>query len=238
MNQGTICHRLPDLAKLLITVTVLVAVLSIPIEARTDSTADTVEEVLASNQSWPIYGLLACVVFVGHSLAAIPLMYLIRRLAFFLPMVVVLSISVPAAEGFSSVAGWAIMFSILFRSSLAFMAMLWLVNVLPFDQMLMTLRRVHVPEVLVSMLAFMHRYVFVLWDELNRMTNARRARTLGKTSLWFRWQTNARMVGTLLIRAMSRAERVHKAMCARGWDGHIRFIDPAAFDDGLSEGRQ
>lgn len=231
----TVCHRLPDLAKLIITFVVLAFVLSVPIHGRVDAAAATVEDVLASNTSWPIYGLLACVIFAGHSLAAIPLMYLVRRLALFLPMVVMLSIAVPAAEGFASPAGWAIMFSILFRSSLAFMAMLWLVNVLPFDRMLMTLRRVRVPEVLLSMLAFMHRYVFVLWDELNRMTSARKARTFGKASLWFRWQTNARMVGTLLIRAMSRAERVHRAMCARGWDGHLRFIDPAAFDKAVAE---
>jgi energy-coupling factor transporter transmembrane protein EcfT len=26
----------------------------------------------------------------------------------------------------------------------------------------------------------------------------------------------------LLVRALERAERVHGAMCARGWDGHVR----------------
>jgi energy-coupling factor transporter transmembrane protein EcfT len=29
----------------------------------------------------------------------------------------------------------------------------------------------------------------------------------------------------LLLRAMERAERSHRAMLARGWDGSIRFLD-------------
>ena len=201
-----------------------------PIQSSSTRYADSVAEVLESARNWPMHGFLACVIFAGHSMARIPLMYLLRRLMLFLPMVFMLSISLPAAEGFQTSAGWTLMFTILFRSSLAFMAMLWLINVLPFDRMLITLRRLWVPEVLLSMLAFMHRYLFVLWEELGRMTTARQARTFGKSSLRFRWQSSARLVGMLLIRAMTRAERVHQAMLARGWDGRMRSIDPLKFE--------
>ncbi|MDA1015373.1 MAG: energy-coupling factor transporter transmembrane component T [Planctomycetota bacterium] len=230
MNGSSVCHRLPDLVKLWLALGVVGIVLSIPVHNSAVRHANSVEDVLQSARNWPVHGVLACVIFIGHSVARIPLVYLLRRLLLFLPMVMMLSISLPAAEGFNTSAGWTLMFSILFRSSLAFMAMLWLINVLPFDRMLTTLRRLWIPEVLLSMLAFMHRYLFVLWEELGRMTTARQARTFGKASLWFRWQSSARMVGTLLIRAMTRAERVHQAMLARGWDGRMRSIDPAAFD--------
>ena len=201
----TVCHRLPPRVKLFLTLAVVMAGVSLP------------------PAHWPVQGALACVVFMGHTLARIPLAYLGKRLAWFLPMVFLLSISLPAAQGFRS--GWDIMTAIMFRSLLAFLALVWLVNVMPFDQLLVTLRRLWVPEILIAMLAFMYRYVFVLWDELDKMRIARRSRSFGAGSLWMRWKTSAQLIGMLLIRAMERAERVHGAMCARGWDGRVRFLD-------------
>ncbi len=201
----SICHRLPARMKLFLTLAVIVTGLSV------------------SAEHWPLHGVLASLVFVGHSLARIPLSYVARRLAIFLPMVFLLSISLPATQGFS--AGWDIMAAILVRSTLAFVTLLWLVNVMPFDQLLLTLRKLWVPEVLIAMLAFMYRYIFVLWDEMDKMRIARRARTFGSAGLWFRWTTSAHLIGMLLIRAMERAERVYGAMCARGWDGHVRSLE-------------
>ena len=33
------------------------------------------------------------------------------------------------------------------------------------------------------------------------------------------------MIGMLLIRSLNRAERIHGAMCSRGWDGEVRWLD-------------
>ncbi len=204
-RSRSVCHRLPPKVKLLLTLAVIAVGVSIPVEL------------------WPLQGVLACVVFAGHSLAGIPIMYAVRRLAIFLPMVLMLSLSIPLSQGFT--AGWEIMVAIMFRSTLSFVASLWLVNVMPFDQLLVTLRRLWFPETLISILAFMYRYIFVIWDELDKMRVARRARTLGNGGMWFRWKTSAHLIGMLLIRSMQRAERVHGAMCARGWDGHVRTLE-------------
>lgn len=204
-RSRSLCHRLPPKLKLLLAVSVVLVAVSLPVSL------------------WPMQGALASLVFAGHSLARIPLGYLLRRMALFLPLLFLISFSLPLAEGLS--AGWAIMAAILLRGTVAFLTVLWLVNVMPFNQLLVTLRRLWVPEMLIAMLAFMYRYVFVLWDELDRMRTAQRARTFGRTGLWFRWKTSAQLIGMLLIRAMQRAERVHGAMCARGWDGHVRTLD-------------
>jgi len=37
------------------------------------------------------------------------------------------------------------------------------------------------------------------------------------------------LLGTLLIRSMDRAERVYRAMVARGFDGEIRVLRPSRF---------
>ena len=201
----SICHRLPPLCKLALAAGLIVTTTSLSVEA------------------WPLQGLLACLVFIGLTLANVPVSYLFRRLALFLPMLILLTISLPASQGFSS--GWELMFRILIRSSVAFLTMMWLINVMPFEQLLTTLRRLKVPDVLLATLSFMYRYVYVLWDELDKMSTARRAREFSNKRGWRYWKTSAQLLGMLLIRSMQRAERVHGAMLARGWDGQVRFFD-------------
>ncbi|MBW3541746.1 MAG: cobalt ECF transporter T component CbiQ [Planctomycetes bacterium] len=204
-RSRSLCHRLPARLKLLLSLAVVLTAALVPARL------------------WPVHGVLAVVVFIGHTLARIPLVYLARRLAFFLPLVLVLSLSVPLAQGFQT--GWEIMWGILFRSSVAFLAVVWLVNVLPFDQLLRALARLKVPAVLVAMMAFMYRYSFVLWDELDKMRTARRARSFGRGGRWFAWTTSAQIIGMLLIRSLSRAERIYGAMKSRGWDGRVRTLE-------------
>ena len=213
-RSRSLCHRLPAPMKLLLTVGVVTSGLCVPV------------------QFWPVHGVLATIVFAGHTLARIPMNYLARRVALFLPVVILLSISVPLSQGFA--AGWTIMAAILFRSSLSFLAVLWLVNVMPFEQLLVTLRGFRVPAVFVAMLAFMYRYSFVVWDELDKMRTARRARTF-QSGIRFRWRESMHLIGMLLVRSMGRAERVHGAMCSRGWDGRVRFLEDGPPSDRSAE---
>ena len=78
------------------------------------------------------------------------------------------------------------------------------------------LKRVRVPPLLVTTIALMHRYLFVLADETERMRRARLSRTFTRRRV-LRWQTLATVVGQLFVRASERAERIYDAMCARGW---------------------
>lgn len=201
----SICHRLPPLLKLTLAIGVIVAGVAIPINY------------------WPAYGVLGCFVFAAHSIAGIPLKYLVKRLLIFLPFVGSMAISLPLSQGLDR--GWDLMLQILFRGCLAFLVSLWLVNVMPFEQLLVTLRKLRVPAVVVAILAFMYRYVFVVWDELDKMRTARKARAFSGGNLWFRWKTLSQLIGMLLIRSLNRAERIHGAMCSRGWDGEVRWLD-------------
>ncbi|HCK53819.1 MAG TPA: hypothetical protein DIC23_11440 [Planctomycetaceae bacterium] len=71
-------------------------------------------------------------------------------------------------------------------------------------------------------MAMMHRYLFVLWEETGRLRIARRARTLGHSNRIAKWMTGVALVGTLVVRSLDRAHRIHRAMLSRGWDGHVR----------------
>ena len=73
-----------------------------------------------------------------------------------------------------------------------------------------------VPGLLITTIALMHRYLFVLADEAERMRRARASRTFTRDRR-ARWQTLSTVVGQLFVRASERAERIYDAMCARGW---------------------
>lgn len=171
----------------------------------------------------PLVGLVACVIFWAHTLAKIPLSYVARRLAFFWPPLCLMGVSLPLSQ--SGQRGWLMFWTILIRGTLSFSTALWLVNVMPFDQLLVTLRRLRVPDVLLSILSQMYRFLFVLWDELDRMRIARQARLFRTSSVWSDWRFAAQLLGRLLIRALDRADRVHGAMLARNWDGRSRWIE-------------
>jgi len=201
----TLCHRLPAGVKLLLALAVIVTAVSLPIS------------------QWPLEGCLACVVFMGLSVAKIPLAYLWRRVVLLLPLVVCMALTVPASRGFA--AGLEIMAAVIVRAIVSFLAGLWLVNVTPFDKLIAALQRCGMPRLFAAMLAFMYRYMFVLFDELDRMRTARKSRSFGSRGAWSEWKTTATLIGLLLIRALDRAERIHGAMSSRGWSGRIRTLD-------------
>lgn len=178
---------------------------------------------LLSIERWPLAAALFAVQLLGYRLARIPWGYVLKRLAAFLPFALVFAVSLPASQGFDR--GWNLAATVLLRAVLAFLSVLWLAGVLQFSQLLVALRQCRVPELLVALLAFMYRYLFLLRDEVATMRAARQARTFGRMTLRNRWKIAAQLIGMLLIRGLRRAERVHRAMSARGYSGEVRLLD-------------
>lgn len=102
------------------------------------------------------------------------------------------------------------------KSGLCLLTVVLVSNTTPFSETLRVLKTVRVPGLLITTLALMHRYLFVLAEEGERMRRARLSRTFIRGRR-FHWQTLATVVGQLFVRASERAERIYDAMCARGW---------------------
>ena len=81
------------------------------------------------------------------------------------------------------------------------------------------LERLGVPRIFVTQLLFMYRYLFVVVDEGLTMMRAVSLRSTNVGRLRFR--VYGTLVGHLLLRSLDRAERVYRAMVARGFDGTI-----------------
>ena len=102
------------------------------------------------------------------------------------------------------------------KANLCLLVTLLLSQTTPATGMLRVLQWLRVPWLFITTLTLMHRYLFVLADEAERMRRARASRTFTPQHR-FQWQALATVVGQLFVRASERAERIYDAMCARGW---------------------
>ena len=158
-------------------------------------------------------------------LSGVPPRELSRRWLAFLALVGFLAAMIARSHpARTSIGAWNVGLSILAKNSLAFLAILLLANVTPFRRLLVAMRRLGTPPALVTTLQFMYRYLYVLTDELDRMVQARRARSFRRSGR-LDWGLLTGLIGILFVRAFERGERVHSAMLARGWDGTLRSLE-------------
>ena len=158
-------------------------------------------------------------------IAGIPPRELGRRWLAFFVLVGFLTLMVAPANPARAQHGlWVVVSTILIKNSLALFTMLVLAGTTPFHRLLAAMRKMGVPAVLVATLQFMERYRHVLVSELDRMATARRARTFHRRDS-LAWSLLTGLIGLLFLRTFERAERVHGAMVARGWNGAIRSLD-------------
>jgi cobalt/nickel transport system permease protein len=136
-------------------------------------------------------------------------------------LAVLIAPGLPASERLGIV---PVVLSILAKNSLAFLMMLVLAESTPWRELLVAMRRLKVPRVLVATLELMDRYLHVIREELVRMLTARRARSFRKGGAPS-WDLLIGLIAMLVVRSLERADRVHAAMTARGWDGTIRTLD-------------
>jgi cobalt/nickel transport system permease protein len=151
--------------------------------------------------------LLLCAILAGR----IPASFLLKRALLLEPMVIAV-----AGLALHQPAGGARFGLMVARSTLCLTAVLALSATTPFSDVLAFFRRLRVPSILTTMAALMVRYVFVLGDELRRMRRARRSRTFRKGKVRA-WRSASAAAGHLFVRSTERAERIYRAMSARGW---------------------
>jgi cobalt/nickel transport system permease protein len=169
--------------------------------------------------SWPAYGVVLCWVLAGLSLAEVPASYWLRRVRLLCPALLGLALAVPVSQGFRS--GWESAVGIILRGLCCFLSALWLASTTPLEQVLAALRRMGVPRLLIDQLAFTSRYLSVITEELSRLQVARDSRTLTRPGVGENWRGASQVLGRLVVRSLDRADRIERAMQARGWTGRM-----------------
>ena len=157
------------------------------------------------------FSSVAAVLILWAVVSRVPLGFLLRRVLWLEP--IVLGVAVLSLFQHS---GGRIFLLMATKGTLCLVTMVLLANTTPFAELLLVLRRVRVPSLLITTLALMYRYLFVLIDEAERMRRARASRTFAKPGLGS-WKALGTVIGQLFVRSSERAERIYAAMCARGW---------------------
>ena len=164
------------------------------------------------------------------SLGRIPARQIVKKIFVAAPFAVVIGMVNPLLDrhpvgAIGSVVltgGWVSFASILFRFFLTVGAALVLVACTGMHRLGAGLEQLGVPRVFVMQLLFLYRYLFVVFDEAVRIMRGVVLRANGMGSL--RLRVYGSLVGQLLLRSMDRADRVYRAMVARGYDGEVRLL--------------
>jgi cobalt/nickel transport system permease protein len=158
-------------------------------------------------------GLLAVAVLLTGLLAAsgIPLFFLLRRLLLLEPLVLGVAGLMLFQPG-----GGRVLAVVMLKANLCLLTTILLSHSTPFPDLVRVLQRWRAPWLFVTTLTLMHRYLFLLADESERMRRARASRTFTRGRR-FQWQALSSVLGQLFVRASERAGRIYNAMCARGW---------------------
>jgi cobalt/nickel transport system permease protein len=159
--------------------------------------------------AWFIGVFLVLAVAIGVS--RVPIWFLLKRLLLLSPLI----IGVAIASAFQPV-GPVPWLAVAVKSTLSLLTVVIISNTTPFSQLLKVLRRVRVPDMLITTVALMHRYLSVLSTEAERMRRARLARTFSRGRR-VEWRSLSTVISQLFVRSSERAERIYQAMCARGW---------------------
>ncbi len=93
-----------------------------------------------------------------------------------------------------------------------------------FDIAMIALQRLKCPPVMVQMMLFTYRYIFLFMAEMQRMDTAMKARGFIKGPNLYTLKVMGGFVGTLLIRSFERTERIYKAMLSKGYQGEFHTL--------------
>jgi cobalt/nickel transport system permease protein len=144
-------------------------------------------------------------------LSKIPVPFILKRILLAEPFVLgVAMLSLLKPDGGTT------FITVILKSSLSLFGLILYSNTTPFSETLYVLRRCRFPGLLITILALMYRYLFVLIDETERMHRARASRTFTADRSHL-WRIRSSIIGQLFVRSTERAERIYSAMRARGW---------------------
>jgi cobalt/nickel transport system permease protein len=193
--------------------------------------------VVVSFPKYDVVALLPLFFFpiIMVSLANLPIGFFVRKLALVSPFAIFIGIFNPLLDRqvffelgpLAITGGWVSFGSVMIRFVLTVGAAIILIATTSFPGVCAALERLKVPRLFVVQMMLLYRFIFVLVEESLRLMRARSMRSFGgkgpNIGLF------VRLLGSLFLRTMDRAERVYCAMRSRGFDGEIRVLRRSTF---------
>jgi cobalt/nickel transport system permease protein len=194
-HGSSVLHRRHALAKILVGLVLLVSIASLNTSAA------------------PPLVLYAGLLLAGALAARLPLMRFLFGVAVVLPFALTFAVIIALAGDPARA------LAVTVRACLSALTALLLVATTPVPDLLAGFERLGAPAFLLQVTQFLHRYLIVLIEEMNAMRVAAlsRAGTVGAHD----FRLAAAAAGVLFSRSYARAQAIHRAMLARGFEGQL-----------------
>jgi len=111
-----------------------------------------------------------------------------------------------------------------FRVLGAVSAMFFLVLTTSMTDLFISLKKIHVPKILIELGLLIYRYIFVFMEITAKMSTAQKLR-LRQNGWLNRIRSTALLTANLFIRTLEQGERTFVAMNARGYDGNMPLLE-------------
>jgi len=215
--RDTVIHRLDPRAKLLATLAFIITVVSFP--------------------KYEITGLLPFFLFpvLLIALGDIPARFIFKKVLLVSSFAIFIGIFNPLLDrhtafvvsGVPVSGGWLSFGSIMIKFVLTISSALLLIATTSFPGICHALQKIGMPEIFVSQLLFLYRYLFVLTEVTMKVVRARDMRSFGSRGSGIKVFSS--LVGTLFLRTIEQAERIYQAMLSRGFEGKLHSLKPYRF---------
>lgn len=204
-------NRLHPLIKFIITISYITAVVSF--------------------QKYDVIGLAGMVIYpiAGFILSELSFWNSVKRLRLVLPLICFLGILNPFFDknyvliaGMQINAGVLSMITLILKGVFSVLASYLLIATTSIDKLCCAFCMLHIPKAMVTQLMLTYRYITVLLEEVNHITQAYALRAPKQKGIHFKvWGS---LTGQLVLRSVDRANNVYESMLLRGYKGDYQYM--------------
>ena len=191
-----------------------------------------------------IYVSIAVILIMGYMTVVIGGLELDHYISMLLiPIVFLLFGSAAIAVGFSwnsvgqynlNVFGWFYIYcsqaslwkasGLIFKALGAVSALYMMTLTTPLSELIVVLRKAHIPKVIIELMNMIYRYIFIMLDTHSRMKNSAEAR-LGYVDFKTPCYSFGQVASNLLIVSLKRGTDYYNALESRCYNGDLQFLE-------------
>ena len=186
---------------------------------------------VVSFQKYDVAGLAGMIIYpiAGFMLSELSFWDSVKRLRLVLPLICFLGVLNPFLDktqvliaGIRVSAGVLSMITLILKGVFSVLASYLLIATTSIDKLCYAFRMLRLPRAMVTQFMLTYRYITVLLEEAERITQAYALRAPKQKGIHFKvWGS---LTGQLLLRSMDRANTVYESMLLRGYEGDYRYM--------------
>lgn len=94
----------------------------------------------------------------------------------------------------------------------------------PWNKVTLALKKLGVPDVVITLANLAYRYIFLLLNHLLDMMYSRKSRVVKDIGMLESWKDAGKSMGALFLKTYEMGEDVYYSMMSRGYLGEVRYI--------------